>query len=162
MGAEMPHVDIFTDGACRGNPGTGGYGVVMEFTEASGQLHVRELSAGYANTTNNRMELLGVISGLEMLKKPCRVQLFTDSKYVADAFNQHWVDGWIRKGWKKSDGDDVKNVALWKRLVEAKSPHDVTFIWIKGHAGHPQNERCDELATLAADSDRLLPDNLGD
>ena len=114
MGAEMPHVDIFTDGACRGNPGPGGYGVVMEFTDASGQLHVRELSAGYANTTNNRMELLGVISGLEMLKKPCRVQLFTDSKYVADAFNQHWVDGWIRKGWKKSDGDDVKNVALWK------------------------------------------------
>ncbi|WP_172136702.1 ribonuclease HI [Adlercreutzia sp. ZJ473] len=155
----MPQsVTIFTDGSSRGNPGPGGYGAVLQFRDSAGTLHERELSQGYARTTNNRMELLGVIVALEALKRPCDVTLYSDSQYVVNAFNQHWVDGWLKRGWKNASKQPVKNVDLWKRLLEAKRPHCVTFVWVKGHAGHPENERCDELATAAADGEGLLED----
>ena len=154
-------ITIYTDGAARGNPdGPGGYGTVLQFIDSKGQLHEKELSAGYKKTTNNRMELMAVIVGLEALTKPCNVTLVSDSKYVTDAFNQHWVEGWIKKGWKRGKNEPVKNVDLWKRLLEAMKPHKVTFKWVKGHNGHPLNERCDFLATSAADGSELLDDNL--
>ena len=106
---------------------------------------------GYTNTTNNRMELLGVITGLEALNRPCTVEVFTDSQYVVNAFNQHWIEGWLKRGWKNAKKEPVKNKDLWQRLLAAKDPHKVSFHWVKGHAGHPLNERCDELATAAAD-----------
>ena len=147
----MLHVDIFTDGAARGNPGPGGYGAVMRFVDRNGRVHEKELSQGFERTTNNRMELLGVIVALEALKSPCDITLHSDSQYVVNAFNQHWVDGWLKRGWKNAKKEPVKNVDLWKRLLEAKRPHQVEFVWVKGHAGHAENERCDELATAAAD-----------
>ena len=121
-------------------------------------MHEKELSQGYKLTTNNRMELLGVIAALEALKSPCEVTVYSDSQYVVNAFNQHWVDGWLKRGWKNAKKEPVKNPDLWKRLLKAKEPHQVTFVWVKGHAGHPENERCDELATTAADGDALLDD----
>lgn len=152
-------VEIYTDGAARGNPdGPGGYGTVLHFTDKNGQLHVREFSQGYKKTTNNRMELMAAIAGLEALIRPCQVELYSDSKYLVDAFNQHWIDSWIRKNWKRGKNEPVKNVDLWKRLLKAMEPHQVTFIWVKGHDGHPENERCDHLATSAADGDGLIED----
>lgn len=152
-------VKIYTDGSARGNPdGPGGYGCVLHFTDSQGKLHERELSAGYRRTTNNRMELMAAIVGLEALLRPCQVELYSDSKYLVDAFNQHWIDSWLKKGWKRGKNEPVKNVDLWQRLLKAKAPHQVTFIWVKGHAGHPMNERCDTLATTAADGDNLLVD----
>lgn len=154
----MQHVTLYSDGAARGNPGPGGYGAVLSFTDAQGDEHTKELSQGYECTTNNRMELLGVIVGLEALKHACEVEVISDSKYVVDAFNQNWVDGWLKRGWKNAKKEPVKNRDLWERLLEAKKPHTVSFTWVKGHAGHPQNERCDELATTAADGDSLIID----
>lgn len=152
-------VKIYTDGAARGNPdGPGGYGTVLEYVDTKGQLHKKELSQGYVKTTNNRMELMAVIAGLEALNRSCEVEVYSDSQYVVNAFNQHWVDGWIKKGWKRGKNEPVKNVDLWKRLLEAKQKHNVTFHWVKGHDGHPQNERCDELATTAADGTNLIVD----
>ncbi len=152
-------VSIFTDGAARGNPnGPGGYGTILHYTDKNGTLHTREFSQGYVRTTNNRMELMAAIVGLEALTKPCRVNLYSDSKYLTDAFNQNWIDGWIKKGWKRGKNDPVKNVDLWKRLLEAARPHEISFIWVKGHAGHPENERCDQLATQAADGKSLAID----
>ena len=152
-------VKIYTDGAARGNPdGPGGYGSVLEYVDTKGELHVKEISRGYVRTTNNRMELMAVIAGLEALNRPCEVEVYSDSQYVVNAFNQHWVDGWLKKGWKRGKNEPVKNVDLWKRLLEAKEKHSVTFHWVKGHDGHPQNERCDELATSAADGDDLIVD----
>ena len=155
----MMFVKIYTDGSARGNPdGPGGYGVVMEYTDTKGTLHVKELSAGYKKTTNNRMELLAAIAGLEALNRPCEVELYSDSQYLVKAFNEHWIDGWIKKGWKRGKNEPVKNTDLWKRLLKAKAPHHVEFIWVKGHDGHPQNERCDSLATTAADGSDLMDD----
>mgnify|MGYP005795737399 FL=1 len=152
-------VKIYTDGSARGNPdGPGGYGCVLHYTDSQGKLHERELSAGYRRTTNNRMELMAAIVGLEALLRPCQVELYSDSKYLVDAFNQHWIDSWIKKGWKRGKNEPVKTVDLWQRLLKAKAPHQVTFIWVKGHAGHPLNERCDTLATTAADGENLLVD----
>ena len=152
-------VKVYTDGAARGNPdGPGGYGAVLEYVDGKGQLHTKELSQGYKKTTNNRMELMAVIAGLEALNLPCTVEVYSDSQYVVNAFNQHWVDGWIKKGWKRGKNEPVKNVDLWKRLQEVKSRHQVTFHWVKGHDGHPQNERCDQLATTAADGNELIVD----
>ena len=152
-------VSIYTDGAARGNPdGPGGYGTVLEYVDSRGNLHTKELSQGYRKTTNNRMELMAVIAGLEALNRPCDVELYSDSKYVVDAFNLNWIESWIRKGWKRGRNEPVKNIDLWKRLLAAKKPHNVTFIWVKGHDGHPQNERCDTLATSAADGDDLIDD----
>ena len=152
-------VKIFTDGAARGNPeGPGGYGTVLQYIDSKGELHEREYSAGYKKTTNNRMELMAVITGLEALTRPCEVEVISDSKYVTDAFNQHWVDGWLKRNWKGSSNNPVKNVDLWKRLLKAKAPYQVKFSWVQGHAGHPENERCDKLATTAADGNSLLDD----
>ncbi len=157
----MMFVKIYTDGSARGNPdGPGGYGAVLEYTDTKGQLHVKELSAGYKKTTNNRMELMAAIRALEALNRPCVVELYSDSQYMIKAFNEHWIDGWIKKGWKRGKNEPVKNVDLWQRLLKAKAPHQVTFIWVKGHDGHPQNERCDTLATTAADGSNLLDDKI--
>jgi ribonuclease HI len=148
-------VNIYTDGACSGNPGVGGFGTVLVYVDNSGVKHEKELSEGYKLTTNNQMELLAVITGLEALKKPCEVTIYSDSKYVVDAFNNNWIDGWIKKGWKTAGKSPVKNVELWKRLLKAKEPHEVEFIWVKGHAGHEYNERCDTLAVAACKKDDL-------
>lgn len=153
------NVKIYTDGSARSNPeGPGGYGTVLQYIDQKGELHEREYSAGYKKTTNNRMELMAVIIGLEALNKPCSVEVVSDSKYVTDAFNQHWIDNWQQKGWKTSTKKLVLNIDLWKRLLKAKEPHQVTFTWVKGHVGHPENERCDKLATTAADGEGLLDD----
>jgi ribonuclease HI len=136
----MVQVDLFTDGAAKGNPGPGGYGAILR----SGA-HEKELSGGFFHTTNNRMELMAVIVGIEALKSGCSVRVVSDSKYVVDAFNARWIDGWKRRGWAK-----VKNPDLWKRLLKAMEPHQVRFEWIKGHNDHPENERCDRLAVAAS------------
>ena len=139
----MKQVQIFTDGACSGNPGPGGWGTVLRFGE-----HEKELSGGEANTTNNRMELTAVIEGLRALKEPCLVTLTTDSKYVCDSITKGWVYGWQKRGWVKSDKKPALNVDLWEQLLPLLEKHKVTFVWVKGHAGHPENERCDRLAVM--------------
>lgn len=155
----MTKVLLFTDGAARGNPdGPGGYGAVLQFTDTKGQLHEKTMAAGYEKTTNNRMELMAAIAGLEALTRSCQVELYSDSKYLTDAFNQHWIENWVKNNWKRGKSGPVKNIDLWKRLLNAMKIHQVTFHWVKGHAGHPQNERCDKLATSAADGDDLLID----
>jgi len=136
----MVQVDLFTDGAAKGNPGPGGYGTILR----SGA-HEKELSGGFYHTTNNRMELMAVIVGLEALKSSCEVRVVSDSKYVVDAFNLRWIDGWKRRGWAK-----VKNPELWKRLLKAMEPHKVRYEWVRGHNDHPENERCDRLAVAAS------------
>ncbi|MBR4964932.1 MAG: ribonuclease HI [Lachnospiraceae bacterium] len=154
-------VDLFSDGSAKGNPnGPGGYGSILHFRDSSGTLHVREYSGGYKLTTNNRMELMGVIVALEALNRPCEVRVVSDSKYLTDAFNAGWMDSWLRNNWKTSGKKPVKNVDLWKRLLVAMKPHKVSFVWVKGHAGHPENERCDRLACTAAEGDVLLDDNV--
>ena len=144
MSETLKQVDIFTDGACSGNPGPGGWAAILRYGP-----HEMEISGSMPQTTNNRMELMGVIAGLEALNKPCVVKVITDSQYVVKAFNEHWIEGWLKTNWKKGT---VKNIELWERLLKAKEPHEVTFEWVKGHAGHPENERCDKLATQSADS----------
>ena len=151
-------VTIYSDGSSKGNPGPGGYGTILQYIDTKGKLHEMEITEGFRLTTNNRMELLGAIKGLEALKKPCDVLLISDSKYLTDAFNKHWIYNWQRSGFKKSDGSKVMNEDLWKRLLESIKPHNVTFEWIKGHAGHPENERCDRLAFNSADESDLLVD----
>ncbi len=145
--SETPEVEIFTDGACSGNPGPGGWGAILRFVAASGAGRERELSGGEPATTNNRMELMGVISGFEALKRPCKVKLHTDSKYVLDGATK-WIHGWKKNGWRTADKKPVKNVELWQRLDAARAPHKVDWIWVKGHSGHAENERADELARL--------------
>jgi ribonuclease HI len=135
-----PHVIIHTDGACSGNPGPGGWGAILTFGDKE-----KELKGSEAHTTNNRMELMAAISALDALKKPCRVDLHTDSKYVQDGISK-WIHGWKRNGWKTADKKPVKNVDLWKRLDEAIARHDVKWHWVKGHVGHELNERADQLA----------------
>lgn len=152
-------VRIYTDGSARGNPdGPGGYGTILEYIDTKGQVHRREYAKGYKKTTNNRMELMAAIVGLEALIKPCDVELYSDSQYLVKAFNDRWINGWLKNNWKNSKKEPVKNKDLWERLLKAKEPHNVTFIWVKGHAGHPENERCDQLATEAADGTDLLDD----
>ena len=152
-------VQIYTDGSARGNPdGPGGYGTVLHYTDVKGELHVREYSQGYVRTTNNRMELMAAIVGLEALNRPGEVELYSDSQYLVNAFNQRWIENWQKKNWKRGKNEPVKNVDLWKRLLAAKAPHNVKFIWVRGHNGHPQNERCDALATAAADGTGLIVD----
>ncbi len=141
MSELLKKVDIFTDGACSGNPGPGGYGVILRYNGIE-----KVLSGGEPSTTNNRMELLGVISGLEAPKTRCCVKLYTDSKYVVEAVVNGWAKSWKAKGWKRKDGKPAKNPELWERLLQLLDKHEVEFIWIKGHDGHPENERCDALA----------------
>ena len=145
---DLPDVDIFTDGACRGNPGPGGWGALLRIGTKE-----RELSGGEPLTTNNRMELTAAIKGLEALKRPCRVQLYTDSNYVRDGITK-WIHGWRRNGWKTSDKKPVKNAELWQALVDASAPHRIDWHWVKGHAGHPENERADALACAEAEKRR--------
>lgn len=151
-------VKIYTDGACSGNPGKGGYGTILIAEDENGIVHKKELTQGFRLTTNNRMELLAAIAGLEALKKPCDVEIISDSKYLVDAFKQSWIDGWIKKGWRNSNKQPVKNKDLWERLLKAKEPHKVKFIWIKGHNGHEYNECCDKMAVNSSNSGSLLED----
>lgn len=141
MAESAQRVEIFTDGACSGNPGPGGYGVILRFGG-----HTKELSGGEANTTNNRMELLGVITGLSALKFPCDVVVTTDSKYVVDSVEKGWAKKWKANNWVKSDKKKALNTDLWEQLLGLLEIHRVTFRWVRGHAGHPENERCDQLA----------------
>lgn len=151
----MKTVNIFTDGCCLGNPGRGGYGAILEYLG-----NQKELSAGYAFTTNNRMELLGCIVALETLKQPCSVILVTDSQYVVNGITKGWAEGWQSRGWRKADGKPAENSDLWKRLLDLTHTHghEVAFQWVKGHAGHPENERCDVMAKTAASGATLLED----
>jgi len=142
----MKKVNIYSDGACSKNPGPGGYGVILEYNGKES-----ELSGGEENTTNNRMELMGVIVGLEALKEPCEVTVTSDSKYVTDAFNKGWLVSWQKKNWKKADGKPVLNKELWQRLLNAASNHNVKFVHVLGHNGHEYNERCDKLAVSERD-----------
>ncbi len=143
----MRHVDIYTDGACRGNPGAGGWGAVLVCDGRE-----KELSGGEAVTTNNRMELMAAISALSALKFPCEVTLTSDSKYLVDAIEKGWAVSWREKGWRRADKSPALNPDLWEKLLQLLEIHKVTFVWVKGHAGHPYNERCDALATAFADS----------
>ncbi len=136
----MKTIIAYTDGACSGNPGPGGWGAILEYNG-----HRKELNGGEADTTNNRMELMAAISALEALKQPCQVDLYTDSVYVRDGISK-WIEGWKRNGWKTAAKQPVKNAELWQQLDAARKPHKVTWHWVKGHAGHPENERADELA----------------
>ena len=159
----MPNVTIYTDGAARGNPnGPGGYGAIVRYEDASGKVYEREYSSGFAVTTNNRMELMAAIVALENLKVPCNGTLYSDSKYLVDAYNEGWVWYWREHGYRNKQGDTVKNVELWQRLLAQTDRHEVAFVWVKGHNGHAENERCDELATSAADGDTLYIDDGGD
>jgi ribonuclease HI len=142
----MKKVNIYSDGACSGNPGPGGYGVILEYNGKE-----MEISGGEKSTTNNRMELMGVIIGLESLKEPCDVTITTDSKYVTDAFNKGWIESWQKKNWRKSDGKPVLNKELWQRLLNAAKVHKVSFVHVLGHNGHVYNERCDKLAVIERD-----------
>ncbi len=142
----MKEVQLYTDGACRGNPGRGGYGAILVYGK-----YEKELSGGEALTTNNRMELMAAITGLETLKEPCLVTLYSDSKYLVDAFLLGWVETWKKAGWKRGK-EELKNPDLWERLYALTEKHSVTFVWVKGHNGHDYNERCDALATSFADS----------
>ena len=146
---EKTNVVLYTDGACSGNPGKGGYGAILVYIDSSGVKHEKEFSQGYEYTTNNQMELLAVIVGLEALKKPCLVKVVSDSKYVVDSISKGWLDNWVAKNWVKSGGKPVPNAELWKRLIQASKRHQIELEWIKGHAGYEYNERCDRLAVAA-------------
>ena len=137
----MKKIEIYTDGSCLGNPGPGGWSAILRFGERE-----KELWGGEPHTTNNRMEMLGAVEGLSALKEPCEVALYSDSSYLVDAFSKGWLVGWQRNGWRTASKQDVKNVDLWKRLLELTSRHKVTFHYVRGHNGHPENERCDKLA----------------
>ena len=140
----MKTIQIYTDGACSGNPGPGGWGAILKYGEVE-----RELSGGEAHTTNNRMELLGVIHALEALKEPCVVELWSDSKYVIDALAKGWAEGWRKRGWVRSDKRSALNPDLWARLLDLTARHELRYHWVRGHAGNPYNERCDALAVAA-------------
>ncbi|MCX8240009.1 MAG: ribonuclease HI [Akkermansiaceae bacterium] len=149
----MKEVVIYTDGGARGNPGPGGYGAVVTFGR-----HRKELKGAFDHTTNNRMELMAAIAALEMLKEPCDVNLHSDSKYLVDAMTKGWLEGWKKRGWRKSDRKPVLNQDLWRRLEAATSGHEITWNWVKGHAGNELNERCDELVHEAIDAGKLIVD----
>ncbi len=149
----MKPITIYTDGSSLGNPGPGGYGTILKYNGTS-----KELSQGYSCTTNNRMELMAAIAGLESLKEPCQVSLTSDSKYVIDAMDKGWIQNWQKKGWSRGKNKPLKNPDLWQRLLKASEDHEMTWLWVKGHAGHPENERCDELAVAAASQKNSPPD----
>ena len=143
----MKQIELYTDGACSGNPGPGGYGAVLKYGKTE-----KELSGGEKETTNNRMELTAAIEALSALREPCEVTLTSDSKYLIDAITKGWAVSWRARGWKKGDKSPALNPDLWERLLKLLEKHTVTFVWVKGHDGHPYNERCDKLATAFADS----------
>ena len=143
----MKEVTLYTDGACSGNPGPGGWGAILIYKDIR-----KEMSGGDKETTNNKMELTAAIEGLSALKEPCKVQLYSDSKYLIDGITKGWARGWKAKGWKKSDGKPALNVDLWERVLELDEYHEIEYIWVKGHAGNPNNERCDRLAVAYYES----------
>lgn len=147
----MKKVEIFTDGACQGNPGPGGWGAILRYNGVE-----KEISGGNPNTTNNRMELCGVIEALKLLKEPCEVTLCSDSQYVCNAITKGWAAGWKKNGWKRGDKKPALNPDLWEILLELLDRHKVTVVWVKGHAGHPENERCDRLAVAGAEKVKKL------
>ena len=148
-GKPVKKVELYTDGACSGNPGPGGWGAILRYGE-----HEKELSGGAHDTTNNRMELTAVIEGLKALKEPCMVTVYSDSKYFCDGVQKGWVYGWKKRGWKKSDGKPALNPDLWEELLTQLGRHQVEIVWVKGHAGHPENERCDRLAVAQSEKHR--------
>ena len=148
----MKNVEIYTDGACTGNPGKGGFGAVLIYNG-----NEKRISRGYRKTTNNRMELMAAIEALKLLKEKCKVTLYSDSKYLTDAINKNWLQSWQKNGWRKADKKSVLNIDLWKQLIELKNNHDVTFVWVKGHDGNSYNEICD---TLAVDAYNSCPDSI--
>lgn len=150
----MQEIKIYTDGACSGNPGPGGYGVVLIYGE-----HIKELSGAYENTTNNRMEILAAIIGLETLKRPCRVTLYSDSQYLVNAMTKGWLDKWRRNNWMRNKNERAKNIDLWKRLLTAVEGHQVGWVWVKGHATNEMNNRCDQLAVAAIKDKPRQQDN---
>ena len=151
-------VEIYTDGACSNNPGVGGYGAILFYQDSNGQVHEKKLSKGFNMTTNNRMELMAVIDALSVLKKPCKVKLYSDSKYVVDSINQKWLDGWVKKNWRLNTNNPVKNIDLWKKYIEIAKAHEIEFIWVKGHASNKYNELCDKMAVEARNSGNLSID----
>ncbi len=149
----MKQIEIYTDGACRGNPGPGGYGAVLKYRR-----HRKEISGGFRETTNNRMEIFAAIAALEQLIEPCEITLYSDSRYLVDAVSKRWLANWKRRGWIKADKQPVLNVDLWRRLEAAMVPHRLKFVWVRGHASNAENNRCDELAVAAATRGNLPED----
>ncbi len=149
----MKQIEIYTDGACRGNPGPGGYGAVLKYRQ-----HRKEISGGFRETTNNRMEIYAAIAALEQLIEPCEITLYSDSRYLVDAISKRRLANWRRRGWIKADRQPVLNVDLWRRLEEAMAPHRLKFVWVRGHASNAENNRCDELAVAAATRGNLPED----
>ncbi len=150
----MKKVQIFTDGACSGNPGPGGYGVILQYGNTR-----KELSKGFKNTTNNRMELMAIIAGLSALKEPCEVDMYTDSQYIVNAITKGWAERWQKNDWKRNKKEKAKNLDLWQQILDLLKKHKVTFHWVRGHAGHKENERCDQLAVQAAAGKKLEDDS---
>lgn len=142
----MKKVEIYTDGACSGNPGPGGWGAVLRYRSANGQVFEKELSGGDAATTNNRMELTAFIEAVGLLKEPCEIRYCSDSQYVINGLEKGWAKSWRARGWKKADKSPALNPDLWAKALELAERHRITYVWVKGHAGHPENERCDQLA----------------
>ncbi|MDD6174579.1 MAG: ribonuclease HI [Firmicutes bacterium] len=142
----MKKIEIFTDGACSGNPGPGGYGAILRYGT-----YEKEISQGFAETTNNRMELMAAIEALKLLKEPCKITLYTDSQYLVNGINKGWAKKWKANGWMRNKHEKALNPELWDQLLTLCEPHQITFVWLKGHAGHPENERCDRLAVAAAE-----------
>ncbi len=138
----MKKVDIFTDGACSGNPGPGGWGAILRYNK-----YEKVISGGEQNTTNNRMELIAFISAMKLLREPCEVTLYSDSKYLCDSISRNWIHSWQKNNWKKSNKKSVLNIDLWEEIVLLLKTHRLNIVWVKGHSGHPENERCDQLAT---------------
>ena len=149
----MKQIEIYTDGACRGNPGPGGYGAVLKYRR-----HRKEISGGFREPTNNRMELFAALAALELLIEPCGLTLYSDSRYLVDAVSKRWLANWKRRGWIKADKQPVLNVDLWRRLEAAMAPHRLKFVWVRGHASNAENNRCDELAVAAATRGNLPED----
>ena len=148
----MKNIEIYTDGACSGNPGPGGWGAVLKYNNFQ-----KQISGVESNTTNNRMEITALIKALEMLKEPCKIKVYTDSRYVCDSMTKGWAVSWKNRGWKKSNGKPALNSDLWEKLINFSQIHTLDFTWVKGHAGHPENELCDKLATNAIK--KLIADN---
>lgn len=142
----MKKVEIYTDGACSGNPGPGGWGAVLRYRSTDGQVYEKELSGGDASTTNNRMELTAFIEAVGLLKEPCEIRYCSDSQYVINGLEKGWAKGWRARGWKKADKSPALNPDLWAKALDLAERHRITYVWVKGHAGHPENERCDQLA----------------
>ena len=150
---QLPEVEIYTDGACSGNPGSGGYGIVLKYKD-----NIKEISGGYRQTTNNRMELIAVIIGLEALNKPCEVKIYSDSRYIIDAVNKGWIKKWKKNGWQRTRDQPAKNVDLWIRILNLAEKHKITWVWVKGHDENLYNNRCDKLAREAIKSQPLQED----